>query len=551
MLERAVVGVVYQTDTASIQRVGKDFAGALSSLGKQASSLASGAIAAAAGIGAATLAYARQSDEAIKAARAVGLTVESYTALQFAAQRSGVSQSVLDTSIRAVQARLASVAQGSAEAAAAFDAYGVAVRNADGSLRTASDLVPDIADALAAIPDEGERAAAAVRLLGEQGGRMTGLLGGGAAALAQLTDEARLNGAVITTQSAEAAERLVDTWTDLTAVLGGFGRLLADAVTPGLADLLADLTAWLRASEGIARQGLDRVARGLGAALDFLNTPLGRVVGGVTALAGVIGAAGKAGTLLGALGPLGSALSGVGASLLGVAKVAALPLAIVAGVVLVLEDLYVAATGGDAAIIRLAEAFGVGAEVAQVLNGVLRLGVVAVDAWTTAAGELVTLLYEGTTAAASWGAALLDAAAVAFPPLRRLADLLGGIASLLGGGIKGFLGNAAAGAQILAGAAEASQAQGFANAGGGTAFGALLGSAAQREATGSGDFGALAASALGPTAAAAQAGAMGAQQVQVSIGSLTATDPRALAQAAADAVQAQVLAAAEQVGALG
>lgn len=539
MIERAVVGVVYQTDQASVAKVGQEFAASVQGFGvKAASAISAGAFAAAGALGAMTLAAAQQGDAAAKMARELGISVEAYTALTFAADRSGVSQSQLETGLRGVTARLAAASQGSAEAARAFEDYGVAIRDESGALRTAADLLPSIADALAAIPDPGERSAAAVRLMGESGGRMAVLLGGGAEALDELTAAAQRNGAVLSAESTENSEALVDAMTDLRAVVGGLARVLTDAMTPGLTVLVEQLTAWLSASEGIARQGLDRVARGISLAMDALATDAGKAVAAVAGLATVVGGAGQVGSLVGSLGPLGSALTGVAGSLATMGKAVALPALVIVGLALALEDLYVAATGGDAAIIRLADAFGVGAEAASILGGAFRFLSVGFDNWMFLAGEGIALTYDLGVAFLAAADSGLEMAARLFPPLERLRDLIQWLLGAAGGGIRGALGAIGAGLNAAAdqGSFRTASTEGLEM----TGLGALVASAQQRAATGEGNL-----SAIAPLQAAGAQGV--AQGISVSIGAVTGSS---LAEAAAAAGRAVTDAVLAQAGAI-
>lgn len=466
----------------------------------------------------ATLANAQAGDQAAKTARAVGLTVEEYTALAYAADRSGVSQEQLGAGLNAVQARLAAVSTGSAEAAAVFERYGVSVRDANGDLRNAADLLPDIADAIAGMGSEGDRAAARVALLGEAGGQLATLMAGGAAGIEELTEAARLNGAVLSTESAEASEALVDSMTDLRGILGGLVRIITDAVTPGLTDLVRDLGEWLRASEGIARVGLERTAEAIAVAMDALNTPAGKVAGTLVAIAG------SAELAKVALATLGKTM-GVAIAIPSAPVIAAIAgvTAAIGGSLLIIEDLVTFASGGDSVIRRFFDAFGIGAEMAAIANAQWRIGTGLASALVGVVGELAGgLVYMGGVAMDA-GAVLAEMAMTALPPLRMLADLISFVVSNLGGLAKAGLGELGARMGASADALE----------GGGGGSGSLAALASSGAGMAAQDFGAL-------TSAATSIGAAGGQaagaQVAVTIGSITGIDPAAAAQAAADEV---------------
>lgn len=545
MIERAVVGVVYETDAASVRRVGQDFARSIGSFGASAAVAVGGAALAVAGaLGGATLAAAQYGDEIAKMSRELGMSVEALTSLRYASDRSGVSSQQLGAGLAAVRSRLAGVARGSAEAAAAYADYGVEVHAADGSLRTAADMLPAIADALAAIPDEGDRAAAAARMLGESSGRLAVMLGAGSGALEDLQIRAHEVGAVMSTEAAEAAEALVDSMTDLRAVTGAMVRTITDALTPGLTATIRHMTEWLSASDGIARAGLDRVAVGLAAAMSMLQTPVGRVAAGTLALAAAIGGASQAGSLLAALGPAGKALAVMGGAMMAMAKVAALPLAIIGGVVLVLDDLYVAAMGGDSAVLRLAESLGIGAEAASVITGAFRLFLVGLDNWIVIGGEVLQLQLDAAANFAAMGSAVVDMAAIAFPPLAQLRDLIASIMGGMGAGLAGGLGALGGGLNALADSASLRSLAVDDTPIAGTAAGAFAASAQSRAVS---DFGALSTATTMGATAAGQSGQ--GVDISVDLGGLTVGASLAdAAQQAADAVRAAIMAQADAAG---
>lgn len=528
---RAVVGVVYEADKASIEKVGRTFSESIAGWTGKAAMAASAAVVGLTGaLFGATLANANAGDQAAKTARALGLTVEEYTALAFAADRSGVSQEQLGTGLRSLQSRLASVAAGSAEATAVFERYGVSVRDANGDLRNAADLLPDIADAIAGMGSEGDRAAARVALLGESGGRLATLMAGGAEGIRELTDAAKANNAVLSTESAEASEALVDGMTDLRSTLGGLVRMITDAVTPGLTELIGDLTRMLQASDGFVRVGLDRAVEAVAVAMDVLNTPAGKVAGTLVAIAG---SAGIARTAIAALGKtMGVAIAIPSAPV--IAAIAGITAAI-GGSLLIIEDFVTFASGGDSVIRRFFDAFGVGAEMAAIANAQWRIGTGLVSALFGVVGELAGGLVHLGGLAMQAGSAIGEMAMTAMPPLRVLADLISAIVGGIGGLAKAGLG--------ALGSRMAASADALDGGGGGSGSLAALASSAGAQA--SSDFGAL----TGAAASAGQSvGQSAGAQVSVSIGSITGGMSAAdMAQAGADATYSSIFAAASGI----
>lgn len=352
VVDRLIVQVGAQVDKRSISQGASAF-----------SALSSAVLAAGAAVAGYTIAQAAAWDETTKTARALGITTEEYTRLTYAADRSGVSQEQLGRGLRSLQSQLAGVAAGSKEAEGNFTRIGVAVRNSDGGLKTAAQLLPEIADAFAAM-GEAERMAALPRLLGVSGAALTSLLLEGSEGIGALGDRAEELGIVLSSDAGSAAEGLTDAMTDLLGVFRGAGMAIAGEVMPPLTDMVESLTDVLTASDGLFQIGLDRVARSIGAAFEFANSPMGKFAVGVLAASAAIGTARGAPGLLQAAGSLSPALGGLSTSLVaGAAKFGAYAIA-AAAVVLVVDDIIVTAQGGDSAIRGLADAMGVGEEAA-------------------------------------------------------------------------------------------------------------------------------------------------------------------------------------------
>lgn len=381
-----------------------------------------GVMAAAAGF---TLVIAKQNADLEDAAKALNLTTEAYTELTYAAELSGLNAEQLRMGLMTLQRQIGAAAGGSKEAKATFDALGVSFLDAEGRVRTSAELLPELADGLRGLASDGERASVQMRLLGESGGRFNDFFSGGSERIAELTGEAREFGAVLGSDVAAASASLDDNVFRLRTALGGLGRVFANELIPSIEPVVEQLTAFLGASDGIVRVGVDRAARVIGYAFDFLATDAGKAAAAIGAVAVGLSAARAANGvvgLLGAAGPAGAALAGLATSFSSVAIPAGIVALAVGGVALVLEDLYVTGQGGDSITRRLADSLGVGAETARLAGAAFRI--------FTNSIETTALVMEGALLEIN---AIIDAIGVGIPravefaanALNRLGDLLG------------------------------------------------------------------------------------------------------------------------------
>lgn len=163
--------------------------------------------------------------------------MQSLTELDYAARLSDVSTEDLATGVTRLTSKMADVAQGSKEATAIFDSLGVQVRGSDGALRSAEDVLKDIAERFSEFADGSTKTAYAVELFGRSGAKLIPLLNSGRGGLADMAEEARNLGVVFDEQAAKAAERFNDNLTRLEKSAEGLKVQLLQGLIPPLADL--------------------------------------------------------------------------------------------------------------------------------------------------------------------------------------------------------------------------------------------------------------------------------------------------------------------------
>ena len=122
-------------------------------------------------------------DEFALLTASTGLSTGTLLAMGQAAARSGGDLSTATTALKGFVGLAQDAATGSVEAADKFARLGVAVQNSDGTLRDMDRVLPEVLDAIKALPSETERAAAAVDVFGSRGASLAAALGDGSVAL--------------------------------------------------------------------------------------------------------------------------------------------------------------------------------------------------------------------------------------------------------------------------------------------------------------------------------------------------------------------------------
>jgi hypothetical protein len=185
-----------------------------------------------------------------------GVSVESLSKFQQAANASGTSIEGVGAAMIKLNRNLAT---GNAGAAEAMTALGISATDASGKLKTTDQVMLEVADKFAKMPDGANKTAAAMALFGKAGADMIPLLNGGSKAISDLS-------ATMTTEFAQGADSLNDKLAALQGKLLQLGVNIGTALMPML-NVIADLV------------------MNLANAFAAMPGPLQAIVGGVVALA--------------------------------------------------------------------------------------------------------------------------------------------------------------------------------------------------------------------------------------------------------------------------
>jgi hypothetical protein len=226
-----------------------------------------------------------------------GIAVEDLSRLQYVAQMSGGSADVLNTAVIRLSKGMSEAASGTGDALKAFDAMGVSVKNADGSLRSQVEVLSDVADKFTEYEDGAAKTALAMQIFGRQGAEMIGFLNQGSAGIRELSEESDRLGNTISTNTAKAAGEFNDNLDRLNTAIGGLGREIAGPLIQSMADLTNRLNDASKAGNGLLslagpiRTGLNGIAvvmetiAVLGVNLAYVLKMTGNELGGLAAQA--------------------------------------------------------------------------------------------------------------------------------------------------------------------------------------------------------------------------------------------------------------------------
>jgi hypothetical protein len=266
-------------------------------------------------------------------AQRAGMSAGQLATLQGAARLAGSSAESLSSGLTTMNDKLALAARGFApDATVAINALHLSTRNANGSLKTGAQVLPEFADKIAALHNPTEQAFYATALLGGAGEDLLKVLRGGSAALAENARQANRYGAMTDDQAA-AARRLARSETAVAEAVEGLGNKISTKLEPYLTPMLNHMATWIadnpRAAASIV--GVGTAAVGLVGTLGALRlawvalgaariaalgggaaAAVGTAAGAAAGAGAASGAAEVATGFLGTLGSLGGRLIGAG-----------------------------------------------------------------------------------------------------------------------------------------------------------------------------------------------------------------------------------------------
>lgn len=197
------------------------------------------------------------------AAQRMDISVSRLTALQGAARLAGSSSEALTSGMRGLQQTLHDAVGGrNAQAVVLFGKLGVSFRKGALEARNAADVLPELADRIAAIKDPQYQAMVATELFGSAAEELLPFLRRGAEGIREWEAEARKYG-LITDGGAEAARKFTVAQTHLSMAVEGLGNKAAVKLAPVLVPLLERLALWIGQHSDQIASFFERVAKAI------------------------------------------------------------------------------------------------------------------------------------------------------------------------------------------------------------------------------------------------------------------------------------------------
>ena len=273
----------------------QDFGGKVEKAGQAMMPLSTAAAGALTAMGGIAYKSIEAADDLLTLAQQTGFTTDEIQKMQYASE-------LVDVSFEDMTGALTKVKKGMSGTGEAFEAIGVSVRNADGSMRDAKDVFYDSLAALSKIENETERDAAAMAIFGKGADQLAGIIDDGGKSLKAYGKEAEDFGLIMGGDVLDDLGAIDDTLQRLKgqggAALAKLGATLAKTLAPVLAKIPPAIEKISKAIGKLTPKQTETILKitGIVAAIGPLLLGVGKVIkiGGtlVTAIGSIVGVLG-------------------------------------------------------------------------------------------------------------------------------------------------------------------------------------------------------------------------------------------------------------------
>ena len=192
-----------------------------------------------------TLRQAAYIDRLGKVAKVTGLSAETLQKFRFAAEQAGVSGDNASLAIRRFSRRLGEAQKETGELLPALKKLGISTRDADGSFKSAEEVLLEFADGISNTSNESEKLALAFKAFDSEGAELVTTLNNGAEGLQAMFTQAELLGGVLSTSAIQGVEDFNDALNELKTLAAGVANNFVAALAPALEEITNEFTTFL------------------------------------------------------------------------------------------------------------------------------------------------------------------------------------------------------------------------------------------------------------------------------------------------------------------
>ena len=201
--------------------------------------------------------------------RIIGGTAEEVSSLSGAMKLSGMDTDKANTSLTIFSKKLNAAASDGDAAAAMGEKLGTSILDADGNMRSMNEILPDVADTFASMPDGAEKTALACELFGKSGTAMLPFLNKGSEGISELEAKAKELGITLDDDSMSKFGAYKAALREWDTAMQGVKVTLGEALIPFITGASSAMTDVFMPAIQATIGGVSDFFTGLSSAIDF------------------------------------------------------------------------------------------------------------------------------------------------------------------------------------------------------------------------------------------------------------------------------------------
>lgn len=248
-------------------------------------------VAAVIGFGAAVKKTFDNLDRIGKVSDKLGIAAEELQKLRFAGEQTGVSVSTMDDSLEKFTKRLGQAQAGTGPMVRVLDDLGIKLQNADGSMRSASDVMLDYGDAIGDAETSTQKMYLATEAFGRSGGALVNTFADGSDGVRAYGEQLEKAGGVIDSSLIKGAEKANDAMNLMSKSLGAINTTVLASLAPiieSVAEEITKLSAAMRESFPTIKEWVAVAWYGLSETLGWIKRDLSLFVDAVSGSSGKV-----------------------------------------------------------------------------------------------------------------------------------------------------------------------------------------------------------------------------------------------------------------------
>lgn len=202
----------------------------------------------------------------------LGMTTKELVSLQHAADMAGSSAEAMNSGLATFSRNLANAGQGkNKQLEDMMKKLGISMKDASGHMRTAAELMPELADAMKRQETQAQKNYIATTAFGKAGMELIQTLDGGSDSLKSAADEAERLGLVFSAEASKSVAELDDSMNLMRKSVQGLQNSIGSKLAPVLTPIINGMTDWIATNREWIAQDLASMVSDFADSLKEIN----------------------------------------------------------------------------------------------------------------------------------------------------------------------------------------------------------------------------------------------------------------------------------------